>query len=86
MKAIDLEQGSLEWLEYRKSKFNASETPALFGCGFISKQKLAKIKFENKEQYQTDKMREGQEAEDTIRKIAEKHSRQRIKAFSVCMG
>lgn len=71
MKKINLEQGSQEWLEYRKSKFNASETSALFGCGFVSKFELAKIKFENKEQYQSEKMKAGQQVEKLVRSIAQ---------------
>jgi len=38
---IEIKQGTKEWMEYRKSKRNASETPAVMGCGFISTAKLA---------------------------------------------
>lgn len=80
---IKLEQGTPEWLEYRKNKFNASETPILFGRGFMSIEELAKVKLglkpsyleilENK-QFLTDRenkiltaVKKGQVTEKTIR-------------------
>lgn len=38
---VKLGQGTQEWLDYRRSKFNASETPILYGRGFTSPQNLA---------------------------------------------
>lgn len=34
MKIINLEQGTQEWLDYRKDRFSASVTPVLFGVGY----------------------------------------------------
>lgn len=70
MKIIDLKQNTKEWLEYRKSHFNASETPELFGVGFLGKsgpEKLAKIKYKDAVTYQNEAMKKGQEAEPEIR-------------------
>ena len=80
---VTLEQGSKEWLEYRRTKFNASETPILFGRGFMNIEKLAKVKLgiepsyleilENKT-YRTEReekvlnaVKKGQLTESTIR-------------------
>lgn len=70
-KIIELEQGSSEWLEWRKKHLMASETPALFGVGYFNEKELAKIKYHNKETYQSEAMRKGLEAEATIREFAE---------------
>lgn len=48
---VKLEQGTQEWLEYRRSKFNASETPILYGKGFTSPQELAFEKLGIKQNY-----------------------------------
>ena len=67
MKFIDLAQGSPEWLEYRKDKFNASEAGDVMGCGFNKPYKLAEIKYGGKEVFQSEAMRLGKEYEPKIR-------------------
>lgn len=64
---VDLKQNTKEWLEYRKSKFNASQTPDVFGVGFNSPEKLAHIKYGDLEVFQNKAMKEGQNEEDSIR-------------------
>ena len=80
---VNLEQGSKEWLEYRRTKFNASETPILFNKGFMSIEKLAKVKLGlepsyleilQEKKYKTDRehkilnaVKKGQITEKTIR-------------------
>lgn len=48
---VNLEQGSQEWLDYRRNKFNASETPILFGRGFSSVEQLANEKLGLRKNY-----------------------------------
>lgn len=50
-KIINLEQGTKEWLEYRKSHKNASEIGNVMGYGFIKPYELALIKFHDKKQF-----------------------------------
>lgn len=64
---IDLKQGSREWLEFRKTKFNASETPDVLGIGFNKPYKLALIKSGDELVYKNYAMKLGNENEPTIR-------------------
>lgn len=72
MKFINLQQGSPEWLEYRKDKFNASEAGDVMGCGFNKPYKLAEIKYGGKEIFQSEAMRLGKEYEPKIREYINK--------------
>lgn len=76
MKIIDLKQDTQEWLNYRKEKFNASQTAELFGVGFYGKESkakdiLANVKYGNLKPYQSQKMADGINAETEIRQYAE---------------
>lgn len=64
---IDLKQGSREWLEFRKTKFNASETPDVLGIGFNKPYKLALIKSGDELVYKNYAMKLGNENEPKIR-------------------
>ncbi|QCD52836.1 lambda-exonuclease family protein [Campylobacter sp. RM16192] len=64
---IRLEQDSPEWLEYRKTKFNASEAGDVMGVGFNKPYQLAQIKYQGKQVYQNEAMRQGKEYEGQIR-------------------
>ncbi|TWO17989.1 hypothetical protein YZ82_08250 [Campylobacter hyointestinalis] len=64
---IDLKQGSREWLEFRKTKFNASETPDVLGIGFNKPYKLALIKSGDALVYKNYAMKLGNENEPKIR-------------------
>lgn len=64
---IDLRQGSREWLEFRKTKFNASETPDVLGIGFNKPYKLALIKSGDEVVYRSYAMKAGQDNEPEIR-------------------
>lgn len=69
-KIIDLVQDTPEWLEYRKSKFNASETPDILGVGFNKASRIAEIKyFGGKSIFQNEAMKQGKEYEPKIRAI-----------------
>lgn len=69
-KIIDLVQDTPEWLEYRKGKFNASETPCIMGVGFNKASRIAEIKYFNgRENYQNEAMKQGKEYEPKIRAI-----------------
>lgn len=70
MKIVNLEQNSPEWLAWRISHFNASETSSVFGIGFESPASLHRRKFITKEPSQnieTEAMRLGREYEPKIR-------------------
>lgn len=64
---IDLKQGSREWLEFRKTKFNASETADVLGIGFNKPYKLALIKSGDELVYKNYAMKLGNENEPKIR-------------------
>lgn len=64
---IDLKQGSREWLEFRKTKFNASETADVLGIGFNKPYKLALIKSGDEIVYQNYAMKAGIDNEPEIR-------------------
>lgn len=64
---IDLKQGSREWLEFRKRKFNASETADVLGIGFNKPYKLALIKSGDELVYKNYAMKAGNENEPKIR-------------------
>lgn len=64
---IDLKQGSREWLEFRKTKFNASETPDVLGIGFNKPYKLGLIKSGDEIVYQNYAMKAGIDNEPEIR-------------------
>lgn len=66
---ITLTQNTPEWLEYRKGKFNASEAGDVMGVGFNKPYQLAQIKYQDKQVFQNDAMRRGQEYEPKIRDI-----------------
>lgn len=70
MTIIDLKQDTKEWLEYRKSHFNASECGDLFGVGFNDELKLAHIKYGDYKPFFNEAMRRGKEAEPEIREKA----------------
>lgn len=44
MKIANVQQGSVEWLELRATKFTASEAPSMMGYGWISRDELLKQK------------------------------------------
>lgn len=69
---INLKQNTKEWLEYRATKFNASETSCLFGVGFYKPYQLAQFKYNNVNHHQNEAMRLGNEYEPKIREIVEK--------------
>ncbi|MEE3776492.1 YqaJ viral recombinase family protein [Campylobacter sp. CX2-4080-23] len=64
---VDLIQGSHEWLEYRKSKFNASETPSILGIGFNKPYQIALIKKGKFKPFISEAMRQGNQYEPMIR-------------------
>ncbi|CUU77332.1 lambda-exonuclease family protein [Campylobacter hyointestinalis] len=64
---LDLKQGSREWLEFRKTKFNASETPDVLGIGFNKPYKLGLIKSGDEIVYQSYAMKAGIDNEPEIR-------------------
>lgn len=71
-KIIDLEQGSEEWLEARREKFNASETPIVFGVSpysFNGLEDLYLLKTQQKKVKENIAMKKGSEAEEYIRKF-----------------
>ena len=73
---IELEQGSQEWLDYRKNKINASEMACIDGCSPFTPKNwhdLSQIKKGEKEIFVTPAMRAGAENEDRIRKQASVH-------------
>lgn len=68
MRKIELEQGSPEWLEWRKSHFMASETAQMMDKSpFGNSLELAHIKFGNLKVYENQAMRDGRKAEAWIR-------------------
>lgn len=73
MKIIDLEQGSQEWLDFRKDKIGASDAPIIMGVNsWTTPLQLwrRKLGFEPDIQ-ETERMRRGKELEPIARKIAE---------------
>ncbi|MBE2985321.1 YqaJ viral recombinase family protein [Campylobacter sp. RM6883] len=64
---VSLKQNSPEWLEYRKSKFNASEAGDVMGVGFNKPYRLAEIKYADAQTFQNEAMRLGHEYEPAIR-------------------
>nr|WP_162166263.1 YqaJ viral recombinase family protein [Campylobacter fetus] len=64
---VELKQGSRDWLEYRKTKFNASETPDVLGIGFNKPYKLALIKSGDEIVYQNYAMKAGVGNEPAVR-------------------
>jgi len=67
---INLTQNTPEWLEYRKGKFNASEAGDVMGVGFNKPYRLAQIKYQDKQVFQSGALKRGQEYEPKIRAIA----------------
>ncbi|EGP7970969.1 lambda-exonuclease family protein [Campylobacter coli] len=68
-KIIDLEQGSVEWLNFRKGKIGASMIASCVGIkgAFSSKEEVRDIILGLKEVYQNEAMRRGNEYEPLIR-------------------
>ncbi|EAL4981176.1 hypothetical protein FN950_08950 [Campylobacter coli] len=68
-KIIDLEQGSVEWLNFRKGKIGASMVASCVGVkgAFNSKEEARDIILGLKEVYQNEAMRRGNEYEPLIR-------------------
>ncbi|EAI4316389.1 hypothetical protein A0X14_01755 [Campylobacter coli] len=68
-KIIDLEQGSVEWLKFRKGKIGASMVASCVGIkgAFNSKEEARDIILGLKEVYQNEAMRRGNEYEPLIR-------------------
>lgn len=68
-KIIDLEQGSVEWLNFRKGKIGASMVASCVGIkgAFSSKEEARDIILGLKEVYQNEAMRRGNEYEPLIR-------------------
>ncbi|ELE3187377.1 YqaJ viral recombinase family protein [Campylobacter coli] len=68
-KIIDLEQGSAEWLNFRKGKIGASMVASCVGIkgAFNSKEEVRDIILGLKEVYQNEAMRRGNEYEPLIR-------------------
>ncbi|EAK0934273.1 hypothetical protein APU52_02680 [Campylobacter jejuni] len=68
-KIIDLEQGSVEWLNFRKGKIGASMIASCVGIkgAFSSKEEARDIILGLKEVYQNEAMRRGNEYEPLIR-------------------
>ncbi|EFB7104364.1 hypothetical protein HGM12_000758 [Campylobacter coli] len=68
-KIIDLEQGSVEWLNFRKGKIGASMVASCVGIkgAFNSKEEARDIILGLKEVYQNEAMRRGNEYEPLIR-------------------
>lgn len=68
MKIIHLEQGSKEWLEYRRSRIGASEAPIILGeSPWKKKEKLLEEKITAKESYQNAAMKWGRDTEEEAR-------------------
>ena len=67
----ELNQGTSEWLEYRREKFNASETADVMGCGFKKPYQLAQIKWGEAETFASEAMKQGNINEPKIRQIFE---------------
>lgn len=59
MKKLQLNQGTPEWLEIRRSKIGASDTPTIMGDGYKGIAALWKEKKGYKESFSTQAMREG---------------------------
>ncbi|MBZ7949659.1 lambda exonuclease family protein [Campylobacter molothri] len=72
-RTIDLEQGSKEWLEFRKGKIGASMVASCIGIkgAFHSKEDAKNIILGNKEVYQNKAMKNGIAYESLIRAKAE---------------
>lgn len=68
-KIIDLEQGSHEWLNFRKGKIGASMVASCVGIkgAFHNKEEARDIILGLKEVYQNNAMKKGQEYEPLIR-------------------
>ncbi|HEG0285352.1 TPA: YqaJ viral recombinase family protein [Campylobacter coli] len=73
-KIIDLEQGSVEWLNFRKGKIGASMVASCVGIkgAYHTKEQARDIILGLKEVYQNKAMKEGIEKEPLIRSKAEK--------------
>lgn len=76
MKTLNLEQGSQEWLDVRKSHFTASEAPAMMGeSKYMSRSKLLDLKKGAVEQKISSKQQalfdKGHAAEDAARNLLE---------------
>lgn len=83
---IDLKQNSPQWLEYRKSKFNASEAGALMGVGFIKPYELLAIKRGDisDNNFVTPYAKHGIEAEPKLREYLNKNLNLNLKPAVVC--
>lgn len=81
---INIKQNTSEWLEYRASKFNASETAILFNVGFEKPYQLAQYKYSNVAKFKNVAMEKGQEYEPKIR--AEIENQYQIKLPAVVMA
>lgn len=64
---INIEQNTPEWLEYRGSKFNASEAGDVMGVGFNKPYVLAQIKKGQKAVFENQAMKNGKNYEPDLR-------------------
>jgi putative phage-type endonuclease len=75
MKRIDLEQGSPEWLQWRRTRAMASETSAIMGISpYQSPEQIRSIKRGNVKVFETSAMRHGNEQEPLARQAYERDS------------
>lgn len=71
MKILDLEQGSPEWLEFRRKGIGASDAPSIMGCGFKSREGLLKEKLNGSNGYDNAAMKRGRDLEPVVRQMLE---------------
>ena len=64
---INLEQNTPEWLEYRRTKFNASEAGDVMGVVFNKPYVLAQIKKGQKAVFENQAMKNGKNYEPDLR-------------------
>jgi len=67
MKLINLEQGSPEWLEFRRMGIGASDAPSIMGVGFKTAEQLLDDKLSGKEQIVNVAMQRGKDLEEPAR-------------------
>jgi putative phage-type endonuclease len=72
MKFIDVEQGSPEWHELRRTKIGSSDAPVIMGFGYKTQAKLMEEKWKAKEGYTNANMQRGRDVEPLARAMVSK--------------
>ena len=71
MKTIELEQGTKEWLLYRRNKIGGSDAPSIQGIGFMTPNQLYLNKLGLYEPQVTQRMSRGHELEGQARELCQ---------------